>query len=127
MILTVQFPRLATCLGVHFGNQSVIPILSTSQQIRAFHIGRVVRLTAGYTPWESNCFPQAVTARLLLGLYRIPYALFFGVAKNGESEMEAHAWVAAGPVRVTGSDGFSGFTVVGVFVSRGSIDVSEKF
>ena len=82
-------------------------------------IGRAVRLAARYTPWDSNCFPQAVVARLLLGLYGIPYALFFGLRRDPDSgAMLAHAWVAAGRVRVTGGESFGQFTVVGVFVSR---------
>ena len=120
VILTIQFRRLAPYLGRHIGNRAVVPLLSAHQQARALHIGRVVRLAAQYTPWESNCFPQAVTARVLLGGYGIPYALCFGLAKEGENgrALKAHAWVAAGPVRVSGGDGFRQFTVVGVFVSR---------
>ncbi|CAK0778628.1 Transglut_core3 domain-containing protein [Gammaproteobacteria bacterium] len=126
-ILSIQFRRLAPYLGGHMGNCAVVPVLSPQQQRRALQIGRVVRLAARYTPWESNCFPQAVTARLLLGLYRIPYALFFGVYKDEENfhELKAHAWVAAGPVRVTGGDGFWQFAVVGVFVSHGLFAVND--
>lgn len=81
-------------------------------------IGRVVHLAARYTPWNSNCFPQAVVARLLLGLYGIPYILFLGVSRVPDTRgMTAHAWVAAGRVRVTGGAGFTQFTTVSCFVS----------
>lgn len=118
LIRLVSFKRLAPWLGVPRGNDVCVPLLDAAQEKRALQIGRVVRLAARYTPWQSNCFPQAVAARLLLGLYRIPYALYFGLssARSGQ-KAEAHAWVSAGRVRVTGGDGFGRFAVVGCFVS----------
>jgi len=118
LILLVSFRRLAPRLGAHAGVDPWVPLLDEMQEARALEIGRAVRLAARYTPWQSSCFPQAVAARLLLGLYRIPYALYFGLARDPENtDMKAHAWVAAGRVRVTGGTGFGQFTVVGCFVA----------
>ncbi|MDJ0707495.1 MAG: lasso peptide biosynthesis B2 protein [Leptolyngbyaceae cyanobacterium MO_188.B28] len=117
IILILSFKRLVSSWGVHNSLPPTIPLLESAEEVRALHIGRVVRLSARYTPWGSNCFTQAVTARLLLGLYRIPYALYFGLARDSSTcELTAHAWVAAGRVRVTGGYGFGQFTVVGCFV-----------
>lgn len=117
-ILVVPFRRLAPRIGVRTGVEPWVPLITEEQQARALQIARTVNIAARYTPWESNCFPQAVTARLLLGLYRIPYAFYFGVAQNPEhAEMKTHAWVAAGPVRVSGGLSFPQFTVVGCFVA----------
>jgi len=93
--------------------------LALRRRLARWVIGRVVRLTANYTPWDSNCFPQAITARFLMGLYRIPYIFFFGLLRDptNPSGMKAHAWVAAGPVPVTGGVSFGQFTVVGCFVA----------
>ena len=86
-----------------------------------------MRLAARYTPWTSNCFPQAVVARMLLGIHRIPYAIHFGLmpesrtgsgapapAAPRSAGMRAHAWVVAGRVPVTGGHAFHQYTVVGV-------------
>lgn len=117
-ILTVSFRRLAPGLGRPAGVSPWLPILSRRDEQLAVRIGRAVRLAARYTPWQSNCFPQAVTARILLGLYGVPYVLFFGLARTpGDGDMMAHAWVAAGRTRVTGGHGFGQFTVVGCFVA----------
>lgn len=117
-ILAFSFRRLAPRLGAHGRACVWVPVLDKREEELALHIGRIVRMAARYTPWESNCFPQAVTARLLLGLYGVPYALFFGLARDGSvSEMKAHAWVAAGRVRVAGGNSFEQFAVVGCFVS----------
>ena len=119
-ILLISFRRLAPRLGRPAGLSLWLPLLDERQVARARQIGRVVQLAARYTPWDSNCFPQAVAARVLLGLYDIPYALFFGLARDpASSVMQAHAWVAAGKVRVTGGNSFDQFTVVGCFVSPG--------
>jgi hypothetical protein len=118
IIRLVSFKRLAPRLGAHVGTNALVPLLDERQEIRALVIGRVVRLSARYTPWDSNCFPQAVAAKLLLSLYRIPYALHFGLAQEStDSGMQAHAWIAAGRIRVTGGASFGQFTVVGCFVS----------
>lgn len=121
LILGVSFRRLAPHLGRPLGPAAWVPLLGPAQQARAQQIGRAVRLAARCTPWDSNCFAQAVAARLLLGLYGVPYALFFGVKRAPQaSTLQAHAWVAAGRVPVTGGAGFGEFTVVGCFVAPGS-------
>jgi hypothetical protein len=121
-ILLVSFRRLAPRLGVHHGAAAWIPLLSFAEEQRAAELGRVVALAARYTPWESNCFPQAITARLLLGWHRINYCIYFGVARergdSGSVRLKAHAWVAAGRVRVCGRYSFDQFTVVGCFASH---------
>lgn len=117
-ILVFSFRRLAPHLGTPVGIASFIPLLTPTQEAKAAQIGQAVRLAARYTPWVSNCFPQAVTARLMLGVYRIPYSLYFGVMRDLERhEYKAHAWVAAGRVAVTGGLGFNHFTVVGCYLS----------
>jgi hypothetical protein len=118
IIRLVSFNRLAPSLGIHVGTNASVPLLDERQERRALLVGRVVRMSARYTPWDSNCFPQAVVAKLLLSMYRIPYALYFGLGKeSSHSRTKAHAWIAAGRIRVTGGASFNQFTVVGCFVS----------
>lgn len=117
-ILCVPFRRLAPWMGRHQGPHPWVPLLTASQQARAGQVGRAVRLAARYTPWTSNCFPQALTASLLLRLYGVPYALYFGLAPGAPGEsMKAHAWVCSGAINVTGGASFAQFTVVGCFTS----------
>ena len=117
-VLAVPFRKLAPRLGAQTGIAPLSTLLTREQERRASEIGRVVRRSARFTPWESNCFNQAITARILLGLYGIPYCLFFGVCRDKDGgELDAHAWVAAGSVRVTGATSFARFTVVGCFLS----------
>lgn len=117
-IFTISFRRLVPRLGVSVGPKPLVPLVELAQEKRARQISSVVQLAARYTPWESNCFPQAVVARVLLGAYGVPYCLFFGLRRKATNgEFDAHAWVAAGPVRVTGKSSFQHYTVVGVFTA----------
>lgn len=119
LIRLVSFRRLAPWLGVASGVVPWIPLATPAQEARAERIGHVIRVAARHTPWDSNCFPQAVVARLLLGLYRVPYMLCFGLQRDRDTGgLRAHAWVAAGRVDVTGGTSFDQFTVVGMFVHR---------
>ena len=116
LILCLSFRRIAPWLGIHGGTTASTPLLGSRQEQRARRIGRVVRLVARHTPWQSNCFPQAVAARILLGAHGIPYVLVFGLARD-DTGLQAHAWVAAGRVRVSGGLSFDRFTVVACFFS----------
>jgi hypothetical protein len=117
----VPLRRLKAWLGDSGGDAPWVPLATDVQMSRALVIGRTIRLAARCTPWESSCLPQAITARWLLGLHRIPYALYLGwqrgVAVQGGSA--AHAWVAVGRIRVTGGSGFIHYAVLGMFVAPG--------
>ena len=80
---------------------------------RARRIGAIVQLAARHTPWRSECYPQALTARALLGLARVPHVVSFGVRRDGDA-LVAHAWVHVDGVPVTGLTGHD-YTEVGSF------------
>ena len=117
-IRLMSFRHLASLLGLAYGTHACVPLITEDQRLRASKIGQVVRLAARYVPWGANCYPQALAACLLLILYRVPYCLCFGVARDPQgSRFSAHAWTAAGKVRVIGGESFSRFTVIACFVS----------
>ncbi|MFY2763001.1 lasso peptide biosynthesis B2 protein [Arenimonas sp. MALMAid1274] len=119
LIAVIPFRRLAQALGQALGPVGFVPTLDASQRARAVSLGRIIRAVARRTPWTSNCFPQAVVARCLLGLYRIPYVLHLGLARDASEPTgyRAHAWVVAGPEYITGGNGFRRYHVVGAFAA----------
>lgn len=125
LIFTLPFRRLAPWLGRRSAITPWVPLLTPDQEARARLVGQAVRIAARHTPWDSNCLPQAIAARALLGLYAVPYILCLGLTRNpGEpAGMMAHAWVAAGRVRVTGGLGFDQFTVVGCYLAPGQANL----
>lgn len=94
------------------GNDPATP-LDADTLHRARRIGALVRLAARHTPWRSECYPQALTARALLGLARVPHVVSFGVRRDGDA-LVAHAWVHVDGVPVTGLTGHD-YTEVGSF------------
>ena len=117
IVLIFAFKSYAPALGRYAGLSAVIPLAEDRNYRAALSIGRAVRMASTLTPWQANCQAQAIAARCLLGLFGVPYAVFYGVANAPEQAMKAHAWVSCGPVAVTGGYGFDEFTVVAVFHS----------
>jgi len=118
LILLLSFRRLAPCLGSLNRDGAVIPVLEGRQETRAAELKDLLRLVSRHTPWTSNCLPQALAARVLLGLHRIPFALCFGVRRDVLNDVtSAHAWVVAGRVAVSGGNGFDQYAVVACFVA----------
>ena len=114
-----HFRVLSRALGHHHQNYTLSPLVSEFQQLRAWRIGRIVELTARYTPWESKCLVQAAMARTLLGLYGIPYILHIGALMTHDDiePLKAHAWVKVGHGIITGREGHRAFGIVSSFVS----------
>jgi hypothetical protein len=83
------------------------------QRGRAWRIGVLIGRAAARTPWRADCYPQALTARALLGLAGIPHRVTFGVRRDA-GRLVAHAWVDVDGVPVTGGDGRD-WTAVGSF------------
>ena len=117
MVLTIPFKVYAPYLGVNYGLAAFVPLIDEKQLQRALHIGRAVRIAANYTPWNANCQAQAIAARILFGLFSVPYSIHYGLAKDPAQKLKAHAWVCCGYAQVTGGYGFDEFTVVGVFAN----------
>lgn len=69
---------------------------------RARWVGHVIAAAAARTPWRSDCYPQALTARILLRAARVPHSVVFGVRRDDAGVLRAHAWVTSGEVGVTG-------------------------
>jgi len=106
MILLLPFSVVRRLLGERRDPrvQDSPPALGDDVLAHAARIGATVGLAARHTPWRSECYPQALTARVLLGVARIPHTVSFGVRRDGDA-LVAHAWVHAGAVAVTGGSG----------------------
>ncbi len=112
-------------LAPWFGSQSQeTPAEITPANLHeAERIAWAVRTASHHTPWQSNCYPQAFTAKLLLRRKQIPSTLYLGAALHPNTAgqtvatpaMTAHAWLRCGPLYVTGGRGQDTYTVLAVF------------
>lgn len=115
LILVLPFSVIRRLLGEHQSvtrSQHSAP-LTAEQAASARRIGTLVAGAAAHAPWRSDCYPQALTARMFLAVRRIPHVVCFGVRRDGEA-LVAHAWIRAGDLVVTGGNGQS-YTEVGRF------------
>ena len=109
----VPFPRLTKHLGVpRVESPAEVPLPHLQEARR---VARAVKSASHYTPWKSNCFPQAIAAKYILRRRGITSTLYLGAAFKARSELEAHAWLRCGQFYVTGGVGHRHFGTVGIF------------
>jgi hypothetical protein len=119
VVLTIPLRHIVRLYGSDHGVNAAIPLVSEAQIKRARTIRDAITLAVRYGPKSANCYPQALVARLFLWSRGVPHALFFGLRRSPEKpQMDAHAWVMAGPLAVTGGYSFDRFTVVRSFLSE---------
>ena len=105
MLVVMPFRRLSERLAVERENSPPQP--------NAEYLGRVgfaVRAAANNVPWRSNCFPQAIAARMLLRRQGYATTIHLGVEKNGEGDIAGHAWLTCGETVVVGGEDLDRYT-----------------
>ena len=55
-----------------------------------------------YMPWGTECYTQALTAKLMLGKRKVSTLLVVGFRKDEAGEIQGHAWLKIGPYYITG-------------------------
>ena len=115
-ILTVSFKRLTRSLE-HVANRKELAKLDEKEIQTAEKVGQAIMRASAYTPWESACLAQSLTAKKMLQKRGIPGVFYLGAMKDEEekSKMKAHAWSQCGDTIITDGGGYEGFTVLSVF------------
>lgn len=113
LILFVPLRQFSFLLGEHMKQtpgalSGESPELLRSVTIALARAGR-------YVPWRCKCYEQAIAAKMILRGKKIRTTLYYGVAKDPEGKLIAHAWLRCGDYIVTGRRGMERFTVVGTF------------
>ena len=111
VILMMPFKKIASRIGkLHV--ESTLDLQTIEEPIKIEH---AVRRAARYTLHKSKCYDQALTAKALLGKIGLPATIYFGLSKEGDNKLSAHAWVRCGNKIVTGKAGMERFTVIACF------------
>jgi hypothetical protein len=117
----IPFPRLARRLGAFVpphearaAQTSSAPGAEAARQ--AEEIGWAVTRAARYVPFKAVCLPQAMAARVMLKRRGVASVLHFGAAKGTDKPLDAHAWLDAAGVEVTGYPVAKGFAEIACFV-----------
>ena len=111
VILFIPFKKIASQIG-RLQVESTHDLHSMEEPIKIEH---AVRRASRYTIHKSKCYDQALTAKALLGQIGLPATLYFGLAKERDNQLSAHAWVRCGNKIITGKAGMEQFTVIACF------------
>jgi hypothetical protein len=75
---------------------------SETERRAALEVGWAVTRAAAYLPLPARCLAQALAARAMLRRRGIGSVMHVGVARPDEGALEAHAWLEAAGMEVTG-------------------------
>lgn len=119
-LLFVPFRILAQRFGTLVPGPAQAPadiaVLGTEESALAREISWAVTRAANYVPFRAVCLPQAIAAKAMLRRRHIASVMHFGVAKKPGEDLEAHAWLDAAQIEVTGYPVQAGFVEVARFV-----------
>jgi Transglutaminase-like superfamily len=120
-LIFVPFPRLARRLGSFVPPSDARIALaltgaSHDQAELAEAVGWAVTRAARYLPFKAVCLPQAMAARVMLKRRGVASVMHFGAAKGEEKPLDAHAWLDAAGVEVTGYPVAKNFSEIACFV-----------
>jgi len=121
LLKTVPFPRLARRWGAFVPPSDVraasgLEFTSEASAAIARNIRGAIIMGARNVPFGAVCLPQAMAARSMLKRRSIHSVMHFGAAKGEEKPIDAHAWLDAAGVKVTGYPVANGFVEIGCFV-----------
>jgi hypothetical protein len=106
-LMFVPFPRLARRFGTLVSPRDPrVRAARTNtdflQTSIAADVGWAVSRAARYVPFKAVCLPQAMTAHRMLRRRGVASVMHFGAAKRQSKPLDAHAWLDAAGIEVTG-------------------------
>lgn len=103
-VVITAFPlrRITARLGDE-GAQTDRDDLTDAERRYAYRVGALIERLARFTPTNSNCYPQALTAWWLLARRGIPSTYYYGARFQADGDgLDAHVWLRSGTLIVTG-------------------------
>jgi hypothetical protein len=120
-LVFVPFPQLARRLGAFVAPAD--PRVAAARADAGPGAAQLARdvswaVTRGalYVPFKAVCLPQAMAARVMLKRRGVASALHFGAMQGQRKPLEAHAWLDAAGVEVTGYPVARQFAEIACFV-----------
>ena len=101
--------------GRSIGAVACQPVLTPRQLTKARRIRNAIRRAGLVAPLRKDCLPQAIAAALLCRATGVPSAVHLGTTRDDGKGLLAHAWLAAGPIAITGGHAWERYSVVACF------------
>jgi hypothetical protein len=93
-VTAITFRHIDRFLRTHW-NDVIQGGIERQQEIRL--VQRSILRAANVLPWKSLCLSRSIAEFIMLRRRGIPAVMFAGVRFSGDSSLDAHAWVDAGP------------------------------
>lgn len=115
------FPLIARRLGAFVAPAdprvaAVSAPTTPDQALIAREVSWAVTRAAAHAPFRAVCLPQAMAGRIMLKRRGVASAMHFGAAKGQDRPLNAHAWLDAAGVKVTGYPVGPQFAEIACFV-----------
>jgi hypothetical protein len=119
-LIFFPFPRLARHLGTFVPPTDLRAMRARQETAEqtwlAREIGWAVTRAARYVPFRAVCLPQAMAAGVMLKRRGVAGVMHFRATMGREKEIDAHAWLDAAGVEVTGYPVAENFAEIACFV-----------
>ena len=118
-ILLLPFRWIASSLGAQ-QQETASGGLSIQEKTIVRRVAVSIQRASRYTPWNSNCLAQAITANRLLKQHNVASTLYLGLTKPAHKPAldKAHAWVRSGRFYVVGGNGALNYCIVATFATE---------
>jgi hypothetical protein len=113
-VLILPFKHISAWLGQEGRASSDAPLPEPQAQT-AIRVARAIQRIQPFTPWDSNCLAQALTARRMLQGRGLPSTTYLGATIESQKGIIAHAWLRCGPWILTGTQGHRRYKIVATF------------
>jgi hypothetical protein len=125
-LVFVSFPRLSQRFGTLVppaepGIGKAVTHAFPEQTLIAKNVSWAITRAARYTPFNAVCLPQAMAAHRMLRRRGIASVMHFGAARGQSNRLDAHAWLDAAGVEVTGYPVEERLTEIGCFIWRDGV------
>jgi hypothetical protein len=120
-LVFVPFPAIARRLGAFVPPAdprvaAAGAAATAAAALLARDVSWAVTRGAAHVPFKAVCLPQAMAARIMLKRRGVASVMHFGAALGRDKPLDAHAWLDAAGVKVTGYPVAREFAEIACFV-----------
>jgi hypothetical protein len=91
------------------------PKTNTYKPSETNRVKHSLRRVKAYAFWPTTCYTEAIAARIILKRKGIQSQIYFGVRKDDNKKMLAHAWTKVKDDIITGNGKLDLFKVIYIF------------
>lgn len=114
-VLTLPFRWVMRACGAHMAEST--RTLTEPEALQRERVAWAVNTMRLFTPWDSNCLAQAITAARMLQRRGVATTTYLGLTRGDEKPLDAHAWLRCGDAIITGDQQLDTYTQVASFAT----------